>query len=63
MSIVTHACYLHLANLVDDATIVAIVEDGRDDEHRVEHADENILTAHECDESSWIVEHRPCVVP
>ena len=54
---------LHLANLVDGETVVAIVEDWRQVEYGVEHLVEDSVSTHEVDESLRIVEHRPSVVP
>ena len=63
VGVVTHVHNLHLANLVDDTTVVAVIEHWRYIEHRVEHLVEVLLATHEIDESLRVVEYRPCVVP
>ena len=63
MGIVAHIHDLHLANLVNDAAIVALVEQRWHVEDGVEHLDKHIASTHQPNQSFGVVEHRPIVVP
>ena len=63
MGIIAEVHNLHLAYFVDHVAVVGIIEDGRKNEHRVEFLGKGLTSSHERDESLWIVEHRPRIVP
>ena len=63
VGIVAHVHDLHLADLVDGEAVVTVVEDGGQAEYRVHHLVELSLAAHQVDQSLWVVEHAPGVVP
>ena len=63
VGVVAHVGYLHLRNLVDADSVVAVIVDRRHDEHRIEHFSEFGFAAHQRCKALRIVEHRPCVVP
>ena len=57
MSIVTHVHNLHFAYLMDDTSIVTVIEQRRNIEDRIEHLNEGLLASHEVDQALWVVEH------
>ena len=61
--IVAHVHHLHLSDLMDGETIIAIVEDRRKLEYGVEHLVESVFTTHEAHQALRVVEYRPGVVP
>ena len=63
MGIVTHVHDLHLTDLVDGEAIVTVVKHRRQTKYGVEHLIKGVLASHEVDQSLWVVEDRPCVVP
>ena len=63
VGVVAHIHHLHLAYLVDDKAVVAVVEDGRYGEHRVHHLVERGVATHQVDKSLRVVEYAPGVVP
>ena len=63
VGIVTHVHNLHLTDLVDGKAIVAVIKHGRQGKYRVEHLIKGCLTTHQVDESLWVVEYRPGVMP
>ena len=63
VGVVTHVHHRHLTNLVDYLAIVAIVEQRRNREDRIQHLHERSLATHQVDQALRIMEHTPRVVP
>ena len=61
--IVAHVHHLHLSDFMDGESIIAIIEDWRQEEYRVEHLVESVFTTHEAHQALRVVEYRPGVVP
>ena len=57
VSIVAHVHDLHLANLVDYGSVIAVVEEWRHVEYGVEHVVEHFLATHKVDKSLRVVEY------
>ena len=62
MGILAHVDDLHLADLVDHLAVIAVVEDRRRHENRVEPVDELLVAAHQIDQPLHVLHHRPAVV-
>ena len=63
VGVVAHIHHLHLADLMDHAAIVALVEQRRHIEDRVQHRHEFFTATHQVDKTLRVVEHAPGVVP
>ena len=63
MCIVTHIHHRHLADFVDNLSIVAIVEDRRNCEDRIHHHHEAFFATHQINQALRVVEDRPSIVP
>ena len=61
--VVAHVCHLHLSDLMDAVSIVAVVIYRRHYEDRVKHMAELLIASHCLGKSVDIVEDRPRVVP
>ena len=61
--VIPHVHHLHLADLVYNATVIALIEDGREDKDRVEHAVKRFLPTHQVDQSLHVMEDRPGIMP
>ncbi len=63
VSIVTHIHDLHFADFMNHLSVVGIIEDGGHHEDRIKHGYKRLLSAHQIDQSLYIVKDRPGIVP
>ena len=63
MGILSHVGHEHLGDLMDLAAIIAVVEGGRGNEHRVEPLAESLTASQQPDEPLGVVEHTPGPMP
>ena len=61
--VLPHVHDLHFTNLMNGKSIIAVIKKWRHHEHRVEHLHELFIAPHQIDQSSWVVEYRPGIVP
>ena len=48
---------------MDNLSVIAIVEHGRNGKYGIQHGDEFFSSTHQIDQSLRIVENRPCIMP
>ena len=63
VSIITHIHDLHFAYLMDYTTIITVIEQRRHIEYGIHHCVETGLPSHQVDQSLWVMEDRPGIMP
>ena len=63
VSVVSHIHHLHLPDLVDNSAVIAVVEQRRNVEYRIQHLHETVRTAHQIDQPLRVVKNAPGIVP
>src|SRR5258708_23949888 len=63
MRILPHARDLHFAYLVNDASIITIIEYRGHNEDRIQHLHKGLFASHQVDQTLYIMKNAPAIMP
>ena len=63
MRVIPHIGNFHFADFMNDSTVVTVIEYRWKTEYGIKHTDKHLLAPHQVDQSLYVMEHRPGIVP